>query len=74
MGTDEVRTIKSELAKIEEILINYMSYNNILFKLSSLEGQEAQDMALMNTILRHTLEKMGARRPGVPKRALSRTV
>ncbi|XP_041800629.1 cilia- and flagella-associated protein 100 [Chelmon rostratus] len=40
--TAEVGTIKSELIKFEEILIDYKRYKELLFKLSPPEWQEAQ--------------------------------
>ncbi|XP_042244421.1 cilia- and flagella-associated protein 100-like isoform X6 [Thunnus maccoyii] len=41
---DEIGTTKSEQANIDEILNDYTRYNNILFKLSPPEWQEAQDL------------------------------
>ncbi|XP_070769844.1 cilia- and flagella-associated protein 100-like [Enoplosus armatus] len=40
--TAEIGTIKSEFAKFEEILIDYKRYQELLFKLSPPEWQEAQ--------------------------------
>ncbi|XP_071362802.1 cilia- and flagella-associated protein 100 isoform X2 [Trachinotus anak] len=40
--TAEIGTIKSELAKFEEILMDYKRYKELLFKLSPPEWQEAQ--------------------------------
>ncbi|XP_060934941.1 cilia- and flagella-associated protein 100 [Limanda limanda] len=40
--TAEVGTIKSELAKFDEILVDYKRYKELLFKLSPAEWQEAQ--------------------------------
>ncbi|XP_054872316.1 cilia- and flagella-associated protein 100 isoform X2 [Amphiprion ocellaris] len=40
--TAEMGTIKSEIAKFEEILIDYKRYKELLFKLSPPEWQEAQ--------------------------------
>ncbi|XP_044062121.1 cilia- and flagella-associated protein 100-like [Siniperca chuatsi] len=40
--TAEIGTIKSEIAKFEEILIDYKRYKELLFKLSPPEWQEAQ--------------------------------
>ncbi|KAG7223588.1 hypothetical protein INR49_028481 [Caranx melampygus] len=40
--TAEIGTIKSEIAKFEEILIDYKRYKDLLFKLSPPEWQEAQ--------------------------------
>ncbi|XP_051810143.1 cilia- and flagella-associated protein 100-like [Acanthochromis polyacanthus] len=40
--TAETGTIKSEIAKFEEILIDYKRYKELLFKLSPPEWQEAQ--------------------------------
>ncbi|XP_069568248.1 cilia- and flagella-associated protein 100-like [Brachyistius frenatus] len=40
--TGEIGTIKSEVAKFEEILIDYKRYKELLFKLSPPEWQEAQ--------------------------------
>ncbi|XP_056238833.1 cilia- and flagella-associated protein 100 [Seriola aureovittata] len=40
--TAEIGTINSELAKFEEILIDYKRYKELLFKLSPPEWQEAQ--------------------------------
>uniref|UniRef100_A0A3B4ZYQ1 Cilia and flagella associated protein 100 n=1 Tax=Stegastes partitus TaxID=144197 RepID=A0A3B4ZYQ1_9TELE len=40
--TAEIGTIKSEIAKFEEILIDYKQYKELLYKLSPPEWQEAQ--------------------------------
>ncbi|XP_047441334.1 cilia- and flagella-associated protein 100-like [Mugil cephalus] len=40
--TSEITTIKSELARFEEILTDYKRYKELLFKLSPTEWQEAQ--------------------------------
>uniref|UniRef100_A0A3Q4N7C2 DUF4200 domain-containing protein n=1 Tax=Neolamprologus brichardi TaxID=32507 RepID=A0A3Q4N7C2_NEOBR len=40
--TAEILTIKSELARFEEILVDYKNYKDLLFKLSPPEWQEAQ--------------------------------
>ncbi|XP_060903453.1 cilia- and flagella-associated protein 100 [Labrus mixtus] len=40
--TAELGSLKSELAKFEEILIDYKRYKELLFKLSPLEWQQAQ--------------------------------
>ncbi|XP_076595571.1 cilia- and flagella-associated protein 100 [Chaetodon auriga] len=47
--TAEVGTIKSELVKFEEILIDYKRYKELLFKLSPPEWQEAQKTKALKT-------------------------
>ncbi|XP_035017559.2 cilia- and flagella-associated protein 100 [Hippoglossus stenolepis] len=47
--TAEVGTIKSELAKFEEILVDYKRYKELLFKLSPAEWQEAQRAKAVKT-------------------------
>uniref|UniRef100_A0A3P8QSE1 DUF4200 domain-containing protein n=1 Tax=Astatotilapia calliptera TaxID=8154 RepID=A0A3P8QSE1_ASTCA len=46
--TAEILTIKSELASFEEILVDYKSYKDLLFKLSPPEWQEAQRSKVMS--------------------------
>ncbi|XP_069388060.1 cilia- and flagella-associated protein 100 isoform X2 [Paralichthys olivaceus] len=47
--TAEIGTIKSELIKFEEILVDYKRYKELLFKLSPPEWQEAQRVKAVKT-------------------------
>uniref|UniRef100_A0A668UWG3 DUF4200 domain-containing protein n=1 Tax=Oreochromis aureus TaxID=47969 RepID=A0A668UWG3_OREAU len=46
--TAEILTIKSELARFEEILVDYKRYKDLLFKLSPPEWQDAQRSKVMS--------------------------
>ncbi|XP_042348701.1 cilia- and flagella-associated protein 100-like [Plectropomus leopardus] len=54
--TAEIGTIKSELAKFEEILIDYKRYKELLFELSPPEWQEAQKTKAMKDKVREPKE------------------
>ncbi|XP_065325506.1 cilia- and flagella-associated protein 100 [Pelmatolapia mariae] len=71
--TAEILTIKSELARFEEILVDYKSYKDLLFKLSPPEWQEAQRSKVMsgkgtkedqNRELKDTAIRNGLETPG----------
>ncbi|KAL3972644.1 RNA exonuclease 1 [Sarotherodon galilaeus] len=83
--TAEILTIKSELARFEEILVDYKSYKDLLFKLSPLEWQDAQRSKVMSgkgamedqnrelkdTAIRNGLETPGRQLPSIQETRLS---
>ncbi|XP_006781923.1 cilia- and flagella-associated protein 100 [Neolamprologus brichardi] len=83
--TAEILTIKSELARFEEILVDYKNYKDLLFKLSPPEWQEAQrsnvisckgtkedqNRELKDTAIRNGLETPGRQLTSIQETRLS---